>query len=94
MPTARELVERSGLDADVLVAGLSAAAGAELGALYRYTVLTSGPLAYAGEGLREVLRDICDEVRRHFECLVRRVCELEGTFPAGAGRFLGDADPA
>ncbi|WP_302893341.1 hypothetical protein [Actinomadura luzonensis] len=94
MPTAREIAGRSGLDVDALVEALSAAARAELRALYRYTVLSSGPLAFAGEGLRQVLEDIRGEVRRHFEALARRVCELEGAFPASAGRFLGEAGDA
>ncbi|MGN9846140.1 ferritin-like domain-containing protein [Nonomuraea sp. H19] len=88
MISAREVVERAGLDVNILIDRLSSAAAAELRAVYRYTILTVHPLGFAGEELRQILKDIRDEDRRHFEALVGRIYELDGRLPEDIRQFL------
>lgn len=88
MISARQVVERAGLDVNLLIDQLSSAAAAELSAVYRYTLLTAYPLGFADEDLRQILKDIRDEDRHHFEALVGRIYELDGTLPDDIRQFL------
>ncbi|MEV0233353.1 ferritin-like domain-containing protein [Nonomuraea sp. NPDC050786] len=88
MISAREIVERAGVDVTSLIDQLAATAAAELGAVYRYTILTVHQLGFADEGLRQILKDIRDEDRRHFDALVGRIYELDGTLPEDIRQFL------
>jgi ferritin-like protein len=95
MISAREIVERAGVDVNLLIDRLTSAAGAELSAVYRYTILTVHPLGFADEGLRQILKDIRDEDRRHFDALVGRIYELDGRLPEDVRQLLegGPARP-
>ncbi|MDP4510535.1 ferritin-like domain-containing protein [Nonomuraea turcica] len=88
MISAREVVEQAGLDVNILIDRLTAAATAELSAVYRYTILTAHPLGFAEEELRQILKDIRDEDRRHFDALVGRIYELDGRLPEDIRQFL------
>lgn len=78
MNTPREAVERTGLDADVLIGQLTRAAQAELALAYRYTILSLPAFALVDKELREVLHDIRTEDRHHLEALLTRIAELGG----------------
>ncbi|WP_327586763.1 ferritin-like domain-containing protein [Nonomuraea sp. NBC_00507] len=95
MISAREVVEQAGLDVNILINRLTSAATAELSAVYRYTILTAHPLGFADEELRQILKDIRDEDRHHFDALVGRIYELDGSLPDGIRQFLegGHAAP-
>ncbi|GAA3254929.1 ferritin-like domain-containing protein [Nonomuraea helvata] len=95
MISAREVVERAGIDVTILIDRLTSAATAELSAVYRYTILTVHPLGFADEGLHQILKDIRDEDRRHFDALVSRIHELDGRLPEDIRQFLegGPARP-
>jgi ferritin-like protein len=88
MVTVREVVERAGIDVNILVDQLTCAAAAELSAVYHYTILTVHPLGFADEGLRQILKDIRDEDRHHFDAVVSRVYELGGRLPEDIRPFL------
>ncbi|MGP3919832.1 ferritin-like domain-containing protein [Nonomuraea sp. 10N515B] len=88
MISAREVVERAGVDVNILIDRLASAAAAELSAVYRYTILTAHPLGFADEELRQILKDIRDEDRHHFDALVGRIYELDGTLPDDIRQFL------
>jgi ferritin-like protein len=92
MTTPREALVRAGIDVDALVGRLVSAAGAELGAVYRHTVLAAQLIGFTDEGLREILRDIREEDHRHFDALVTRVHELGGSLPLEIHGFLGADD--
>ncbi|MFI7642496.1 ferritin-like domain-containing protein [Nonomuraea sp. NPDC049400] len=95
MISARETVVRAGVDVTILIDRLTSAATAELSTVYRYTILTVHPLGFADEGLRQILKDIRDEDRRHFDALVSRIYELDGRLPEDIRQFLegGPARP-
>ncbi|WP_214326348.1 ferritin-like domain-containing protein [Nonomuraea sediminis] len=93
MMTARESVERAGLDVGALLAGLTAAAKAELAAVYHYTILSAACAGLAGEELPALLRDIRDEDRRHFDALVTRMYELDGRLPEDIRVFVASEAP-
>ncbi|MEQ4720929.1 ferritin-like domain-containing protein [Nonomuraea sp. B19D2] len=95
MISAREVVKRAGVDVNLLIDRLTSAATAELSAVYRYTILTVHPLGFADEGLRQILKEIRDEDRRHFDALVGRIYELDGRLPDDIRQFLegGPARP-
>jgi ferritin-like protein len=88
MISAREVVERAGVDVNLLIDRLSSAAGAELSSVYRYTILTVYPLGFADEALQQILKDIRDEDRHHFDALVGRIYELNGRLPEDIRQFL------
>ncbi|MFI7128892.1 ferritin-like domain-containing protein [Nonomuraea sp. NPDC050153] len=88
MISAREVVERAGVDVNLLIDRLTFAAAAELNAVYRYTILTVHPLGFVDELLRQILKDIHDEDRHHFDALVGRVYELDGRLPEDIRQFL------
>ncbi|MFI7641612.1 ferritin-like domain-containing protein [Nonomuraea sp. NPDC049400] len=88
MISARQVVEQAGLDVNILIDRLTSAAAAELSAVYRFTILTARPLGFADEELRQILQDIRDEDRHHFDALVGRIYELDGTLPDDIRQFL------
>lgn len=88
MISAREAVERAGLDVNLLINRLASAATAELSAVYRYTILTVHQLGFADEDLRQILEDIRDEDRHQFDALVGRIYELDGRLPEDIRQFL------
>ncbi|MFC5827235.1 ferritin-like domain-containing protein [Nonomuraea insulae] len=88
MISAREVVERAGVDVNILIDRLTSAAAVELSTVYRYTILTAHPLGFADKELRQILKDIRDEDRRHFDALVSRIYELDGRLPDDIRRFL------
>ncbi|TDB74442.1 DNA protection protein DPS, partial [Actinomadura sp. KC216] len=90
---ARELVERAGVDVDVLIGELTAAARAKLAAHYRYTILHAGLAGLIGAHLREVLMDVRAEHLNHFDALVTRIYELDGRLPDDLADFAA-TDPA
>ncbi|WP_431930972.1 ferritin-like domain-containing protein [Nonomuraea jabiensis] len=88
MISAREVVERAGVDVNLLIDRLTSAAAAELSAVYRYTILTVHRLGFADEELRQILKDIRDEDRHHFDALVGRIYELDGRLTEDIRQFL------
>ncbi|MFI0406742.1 ferritin-like domain-containing protein [Actinomadura sp. 3N508] len=90
---ARELVERAGVDVDVLIGDLTAAARAKLAAHYRYTILHAGLAGLMGAHLQEVLMDVRAEHLHHFDALVARIYELDGRLPDELVHFA-ITDPA
>jgi ferritin-like protein len=78
---AREMVEQAGLDVDVLLNKLVAAAGAEFTTFYYYTILRVNAIGLDGEGMKEIIEDARIEDRNHFEALVPRIYELGGKLP-------------
>lgn len=78
---AREMVEKAGLDVDVLIEKLIAAAGAEFTTFYYYTILRVHAIGMEGEGLKEIIEDARIEDRNHFEVLFPRIYELGGELP-------------
>lgn len=78
---AREMIERAGLDVNVLLDKLVAAAGAEFTTFYYYTLLRVNAIGKEGEGLKEIIEDARIEDRNHFEALVPRIYELGGKLP-------------
>lgn len=78
---AREMVEQAGLDVNVLLDKLVAAAGAEFTTFYYYTLLRVNAIGLDGEGMKEIIEDARIEDRNHFEALVPRIYELGGKLP-------------
>lgn len=78
---ARELVERSGIDAAVLVDLLIGTAVAELTNYYYYTLLRTRLIGLQGEALKKIIEEARQEDLNHFEVLVPRICELGGSVP-------------
>lgn len=78
---AREMVERSGVDVDLLVELLVKNAAAELTTYYYYTILRANLIGLQGEPLKEVAEVARIEDRNHFEALVPRIYELGGRLP-------------
>ncbi|MEA2641945.1 MAG: hypothetical protein QOF51_3339 [Chloroflexota bacterium] len=78
---AREMVEQSGLDLNVLIDKLLRAAGAEFTTFYYYTPLRIACTGLDGEGLKEIVEDARIEDRNHFEALTPRIYELGGELP-------------
>src|SRR5258707_10629894 len=75
---ARQVVEQAGLNIDVLLKKLLAAAGAEFTTFYYYTILRVAAIGMEGGGLKEIIEDARIEDRNHFEALVPRIYELGG----------------
>ncbi|HEY5561601.1 MAG TPA: DNA protection during starvation protein [Clostridiaceae bacterium] len=78
---AREMVERSGVDVEKLVALLIKNAAAELTTYYYYTILRANLIGLKGEGIKEIAETARVEDRNHFEALVPRIYELGGCLP-------------
>jgi ferritin-like protein len=75
------MVEQAGVDVDVLLEKLVAAAGAEFTTFYYYTILRVNAIGLEGEGMKEIIEDARIEDRNHFEALVPRIYELGGKIP-------------
>jgi len=84
---ARQMVEEAGLDVNVLLEKLVAAAGAEFTTFYYYTILRVGAIGMEGEGLKEIIEDARIEDRNHFEALTPRIYELGGELPRDIRKF-------
>ncbi|MCL4505699.1 MAG: DNA protection protein DPS [Chloroflexi bacterium] len=78
---AREMVEKTGIDVDQLVALLVKNASAELTTFYYYTILRVNLIGLEGEGLKEIAETARIEDRNHFEALTPRIYELGGKLP-------------
>lgn len=88
---AREMVEQAGLDVNVLIDKLVAAAGAEFTTFYYYTILRVNSIGLEGEGMKEIIEDARIEDRNHFEALVPRIYELGGKLPDDIRTFADKA---
>jgi ferritin-like protein len=78
---AREMVEKAGVDVDVLLDLLIKNAAAELTTFYYYTILRANLIGLEGEGVKEIAETARIEDRNHFEALVPRIYELGGKLP-------------
>lgn len=78
---ARELVEDAGIDVDVLLDKLVAAAGAELATFYYYAILRANAVDLDDGGMKEIVENARIEDRNHFEALVPWIYELGGQLP-------------
>ncbi len=78
---AREMVEKTGLNVDEILALLIANAAAELTTFYYYTILRANLIGLEGEGVKEIAEAARIEDRNHFEALVPRIYELGGKLP-------------
>src|SRR2546423_14744435 len=88
---ARQMVEDAGLDVQVLIDKLIAAAGAEFTTFYYYTILRVSAIGMEGEGLKEIIEDARIEDRNHFEALTPRIYELGGELPRDIRKFADQA---
>jgi ferritin-like protein len=88
---AREMVQNAGIDVDVLIDKLVAAAGAEFTTFYYYTILRVNAIGLEGEGMKEIIEDARIEDRNHFEALVPRIYELGGKLPDDIRDFADQA---
>lgn len=84
---ARQMVEQTGLDINVLLDKLVRAAGAEFTTFYYYTILRVNAIGFDGEGLKEIIEDARIEDRNHFEALTPRIYELGGALPRDIRHF-------
>jgi ferritin-like protein len=85
------MVEEAGIDVDVLLDKLVAAAGAEFTTFYYYTILRVAAIGPEGEGLKEIIEDARIEDRNHFEALTPRIYELGGELPRDIREFADKA---
>jgi ferritin-like protein len=85
------MVEQSGLDLNILIGKLVAAAGAEFTTFYYYTILRVNAIGLEGEGMKEIIEDARIEDRNHFEALVPRIYELGGRLPDDIRAFADQA---
>jgi ferritin-like protein len=74
----REMVEKAGVDVDLLIDKLKKAAAAEITTYYYYTILRMHCTGLQGETVKEIAEDARLEDRLHFETLVPRIYELGG----------------
>ena len=88
---AREMVQKAGINIDVLLKKLVAAAGAEFTTFYYYTILRVAAIGMEGEGMKEIIEDARIEDRNHFEALVPRIYELGGELPRDICDFAKQA---
>ena len=88
---ARKIVEKAGVDVDVLLKKLVAAAGAEFTTFYYYTILRVNAIGIQGEGIKEIIEDARIEDRNHFEALLPRIYELGGNLPQDIRTFADQA---
>jgi ferritin-like protein len=85
------MVEQTGLDVDLLLKKLVAAAGAEFTTFYYYTILRVNSIGLNGEGIKEIIEDARIEDRNHFEALIPRIYELGGKLPDDIRTFADEA---
>jgi len=85
------MVEQAGVDVNVLLEKLVAAAGAEFTTFYYYTILRVNAIGLEGEGMKEIIEDARIEDRNHFEALVPRIYELGGKLPDDIRTFADQA---
>jgi len=78
--TEREIIEKEGIDMDVLIKKLRKAGAAELLTYYYYTLLRYNLAGPDAESFKEITEDARLEDRCHFEILVQRIYELGGEF--------------
>ena len=78
---ARQVVEMTGINIEVLLDKLIRAAGAEFTRFYYYTILRVNSIGFDGEGLKEIIETARIEDRNHFEALTPRIYELGGALP-------------
>jgi len=83
----RQVVEKTGVNVDELVALLVKNAAAELTTFYYYTILRVNLIGLQGEGLKEIAETARIEDRNHFEALVPRIYELGGKLPEDMKEF-------
>jgi len=83
----REMVEKSGVNADQLIELLVKNAAAELTTYYYYTILRCNLIGLKGEGIKEIAETARIEDRNHFEALVPRIYELGGKLPKDMKEF-------
>jgi len=74
----REMVEKAGVNVDVLIDKLKKAAAAEFTTYYYYTLLRMHCTGLEGETVKEIAEDARLEDRLHFETLAPRIYELGG----------------
>jgi ferritin-like protein len=74
----REMVEKAGVNVDVLIDKLKKAAAAEFTTYYYYTLLRMHCTGIEGETVKEIAEDARLEDRLHFETLTPRIYELGG----------------
>jgi len=74
----REMVEKAGVNVNLLIDKLKKAAAAEFTTYYYYTLLRMHCTGLEGETVKEVAEDARLEDRLHFETLVPRIYELGG----------------
>jgi len=84
---AREMVEKAGIDVDLLLELLVKNAAAELTTYYYYTILRANLIGLKGEGIKEIAEVARIEDRNHFEALVPRIYELGGSLPDSMKAF-------
>jgi ferritin-like protein len=72
------MVEKAGVDVDLLITKLKRAAVAEFTTYYYYTILRMHCSGVESEGIKEVVEDARLEGRLHFETLVPRIYEIGG----------------
>lgn len=74
----REMVEKAGVNVDLLIGKLKKAAAAEFTTYYYYTLLRMHCTGLEGETIKEIAEDARLEDRLHFETLIPRIYELGG----------------
>lgn len=74
----REMVEKAGVNVDVLIDKLKKAAAAEFTTYYYYTLLRMHCTSLDGETVKKIAEDARLEDRLHFETLAPRIYELGG----------------
>jgi ferritin-like protein len=74
----RDLIEKAGINVDILIDKLKKAAAAEFTTYYYYTLLRLHCTGLSGETVKEVAEDARLEDRLHFETIVPRIYELGG----------------
>ncbi|NWG10647.1 DNA protection protein DPS [Candidatus Bathyarchaeota archaeon] len=74
----REMVEKAGVNVNLLIDKLKKAAAAEFTTYYYYTILRMHCTGLEGETVKEIAEDARLEDRLHFETLVPRIYELGG----------------
>jgi len=84
---AREMVEKAGVDLNLLIDLLVKNASAELTTYYYYTILRANLIGLEGEGIKEIAEVARIEDRNHFEALVPRIYELGGELPKDMKAF-------
>jgi hypothetical protein len=80
-----ELVEQAGIDVGKLLELLVSNAATELAAFDCDTVLHVNLMGLEGEGFKPIVGDARIEDRNHFEPLVPRMYELDGSLPSKPG---------